>query len=221
MSTEKTYQEGLLGRKLGMTQVFGEDGSAVAVTVLEVGPCYVLGVKDTTKDGYSAVRVGFQPRKLHRVNKAEMGNFAAAARGAFSRVKEIRCDAGKLGWGELGKELKVADVFADGDWVDVTGTTIGRGFAGVVKRFRVAGQPATRGTHEYRRNIGSVGCRKTPGRIWKNQKMPGHMGNLKVTVQNLKVVGVRPDENVLLVKGAVPGAKGGFITVRKAVKKLK
>jgi large subunit ribosomal protein L3 len=221
MSTEKTYLEGLLGRKLGMTQVFGEDGSAIAVTVLEVGPCYVLSVKDSVKDGYSAVRVGFQPKKMHKVNKAEMGNFTPAARGAFSRVKEIRCDAQKLGWSELGKELKVSDVFTDGDWVDVTGTSIGRGFAGVVKRFRVAGQPATRGTHEYRRNIGSVGCRKTPGRIWKNQKMPGHMGNLKVTVQNLKVVGVRPEENVLLVKGAVPGSKGGFITIKKAIKKLK
>jgi large subunit ribosomal protein L3 len=221
MSTEKTYQEGLLGRKLGMTQVFGEDGSAVAVTVLEVGPCYVLAVKDVVKDGYSAVRVGYRPKKTHRVNKADMGNFSAAARGAFSRVKEIRCDVSKLGWSELGKELKAGDVFNYGDWVDVTGTSIGRGFAGVVKRFRVAGQPATRGTHEYRRNIGSVGCRKTPGRIWKNQKMPGHMGNLKVTVQNLKVVGVRPEENVILVKGAVPGSKGGYITVKKAIKKLK
>lgn len=219
MSTQKLYSEGLVGKKLGMTQVFSEDGTAVPVTVIELGPNYVLEVKEKEKHGYSAVKVGFEPKKMQRVNKPDLGNFEKGARGAFYHVKEIRCDAESLGWTDLGQELRVDEVFQDGEFVDITGTSIGKGYAGVVKRYGVRGQPATRGTHEYRRHIGSVGCRKSPGRIFKNKKMPGHMGNEKVTVQNLKVIGVRPEQNVLLVKGGIPGAKGGLVIVRKAVKK--
>ncbi len=221
MSSKKLYPEGLLGKKLGMTHVVDEEGRCIPVTVVQVGPCYVLGVRDLEKNGYSAVQLGFEPKKAQRVSKPEMGNFAAAGKGAFYHVNEIRCEAEQLGWNSLGKELRVGDVFKDGEFVDVTGISIGRGFAGVVKRFRVKGQPATRGTHEYRRNIGSVGCRKTPGRIFKNYKMPGHMGNERVTVQNLKVIAVRAEDNVLLVRGGIPGSKGGLVTIRKAVKSYK
>lgn len=219
MAVEKKYQEGLLGKKMGMTHIFDEDGSCIPVTVVQVGPCFVTGLRSEDTHGYSAVQLGFEPKKMQRVSKPDAGNFAGAGKGAFYHVKEIRCDAEGLGWNDLGKELRVADVFKDGEFVDVTGTSIGRGFAGVVKRFRVGGQPASRGTHEMFRHIGSVGCRKSPGRIFKNKKMPGHMGAERVTVQNLKVVGVRPDDNVLLVRGGIPGSKGGLVEIRKAVKK--
>lgn len=218
MKTQKVFPEGLLGRKVGMTQVFGPQGEAVPVTVIEVGPCYVLGVKDEAKDGYSAVQFGFGPKKPQRINKALTGHFAKAGRGGFYHIREVRCDVASLGWNSLGHEVKVADVFKDGELVDVSGTSIGRGFAGVVKRFKVGGQPATRGTHEYRRHIGAIGNRKFPGRVKKNQRMPGHMGNEAVTVQNLEVVAVRPEENVLLVKGGVPGANGGLLVIKKARK---
>jgi large subunit ribosomal protein L3 len=219
MAVEKKYQEGLLGKKLGMTHIFEEDGTCIPVTVVQVGPCFVLGTRDKESHGYAAVQLGFEPKKMQRVSKPEAGNFKAAGKGAFYHVKEMRCDVEGLGWGEVGKELSVGDVFQDGEFVDVTGTSIGRGFAGVVKKFRVKGQPATRGTHEMRRHIGSIGCRKSPGRVFKNKKMPGHLGAERVTVQNLKVVRVRPEDNVLLVKGGIPGSKGGLIEIRKAVKK--
>jgi large subunit ribosomal protein L3 len=218
MRAEKFYPEGLLGKKVGMAHVYGEDGSCVPVTVIQLGPCYVLDVRRKDKHGYSAVQLGFEPKKPQRVNKADMQNFAKAGRGAFYHVNEIRCDADGLGWTNPGQELKVGDVFQTGQLVDVTGYSIGRGFAGVVKRYKMKGQPSTRGTHEYRRNIGSVGCRKTPGRIHKGKHMPGHMGDERVTVQNLQVISVKPEDNLLLVKGGIPGAKGGWVMVRKAVK---
>lgn len=219
MSTQKIHLEGLLGKKLGMTRVFAEDGTAIPVTVIELGPNYVLEVKNKEKHGYSAVKVGFEPKKAQRVSKPDLGNFQEAGRGAFYHVKEIRCNVEELGWTNPGQEIRLDEIFQDGEFVDITGTSIGKGYAGVVKRYRVAGQPATRGTHEMRRHIGSVGCRKSPGRIFKNKKMPGHMGDEKVTVQNLKVIGVRPEQNILLVKGGIPGAKGGLVVVRRAVKK--
>ena len=218
MVMEKIYPEGLLGKKLGMTQVFAEDGRAIPVTVIHVGPCYVLGVRSKEKNGYQGVQLGFDPKKSSRCNKAEMGHFSKAEKGAFYHVKEIRCDNSALGWTSLGQELKVAEVFKAGECVDVTGNSIGRGFAGVVKRFKVKGQPATRGTHEYFRHIGSIGCRKTPGRVFKNKSMPGHMGNEVVTVQNLEVVAVNAEENLLLVKGGTPGAKNAILVIRKAIK---
>ena len=220
MSTEKRYPEGLLGKKLGMTQIFTKEGECVPVTVIEVGPCYVLDVKSSDKHGYSAVQLGFGPKKQQRVTKAEAGHFARGGKGCFYHVKEVRCDANKLGWTTLGQELKVGDVFADGELVDVSGVSIGRGFSGVVRRFHVKGQPATRGTHEYRRHIGAVGCRKYPGRIFKGKTMPGHMGNASTTIQNLKVVGVRPESNIILVRGGVPGYEGALVVVRKSMKGL-
>jgi large subunit ribosomal protein L3 len=134
-------------------------------------------------------------------------------------VREIRCDAKELGGDSVGAEIRVGDVFSDGDYVDVSGTSVGKGFQGVVRRFHTKGQPATRGTHEYRRHIGSVGCRKFPGRIFKNKRMPGRMGGESVTLQNLQVVGVNPEQNLLLVKGGVPGSKGGLVVIKKAIKR--
>ena len=218
MGSKKVYPEGLLGKKVGMTQVFTEDGTCVPVTVLELGPCFVLDVRSLSEHGYEAVRLGFEERDLSKLNKADTGNFAKSKKGAFRYTKEIRCSVEALGWGEVGKELSVADVFSEGDVVDISGKSLGRGFTGVVKRYRVAGQPATRGTHEYRRNIGSIGCRKSPGRVFKNKKMPGQWGNDRVTVQNLRVVAIKPEMNAILVKGAVPGKKGGLVEVKKAAK---
>ena len=219
MSSEKIYPEGLLGKKVGMTHVIDEEGKCVPVTVVEVGPCFVLGTRTQEQHGYTAVQLGFGSKKIERVNSADRGNFEKAGKGAFYHVNEIRCDAEKLGWKDLGQEIKVGDVFSDGEFVDITGTSIGRGFAGVVKKYGMKGQPATRGTHEYERHIGSIGCRKSPGRVIKGRRMAGHMGNEKVTVQNLKIFAVKPEENLLLVRGGIPGSKGGLVVVRKAVKK--
>jgi large subunit ribosomal protein L3 len=218
MSTSKHYPEGLLGKKLGMTQIFTPEGQSVPVTVIQAGPCYVLDVRAEEQHGYRAVQFGFEPKKMQRATKAEQGHFKKAGQGAFYHVKEVRCDAQSLGWTEVGKEIKVADVFKDGEVVDVSGVSIGRGFQGVVRRHGMKGQPMTRGTHEVRRHVGAIGCRKFPGRVFKGQRMPGRMGGDNVTVQNLTVVGVRPEENILLVKGGIPGARGSLVVIRKAQK---
>jgi large subunit ribosomal protein L3 len=218
MSTSKHYPEGLLGKKLGMTQVFTPEGQSIPVTIIQAGPCYVLDVRGDEKHGYNAVQFGFEPKKSQRCNKAELGQFKAAGHGAFYHVKEVRCDAQGLGWNEVGKQVTVGDVFKDGETVDVSGVSIGRGFQGVVRRHHIKGQPMTRGTHEVRRHVGAIGCRKFPGRVFKNKRMPGRMGGENVTVQNLTVVGVRPEENIILVKGGVPGARGSLVVIRKATK---
>lgn len=218
MTTSKNYPGGLLGKKLGMTQVFTAEGRSVPVTIIQAGPCFVLDVRAQEKDGYSAVQFGFEPKKMQRCSAAENGHFKKAGHGAFYHVKEVRCDAQALGWNEVGKQVNVGDVFKDGETVDVSGLTIGRGFQGVVRRHGFKGQPMTRGTHEVRRHVGSIGCRKFPGRVFKGQKMPGRMGGDKVTIQNLTVVGVRPEENILLVKGGIPGARGSLVVIQKAQK---
>lgn len=218
MSTQKRHPEGLLGRKLGMTHVFTPAGEPIPVTIIEAGPCFVLDVKKKDSHGYSAVQLGFLPKQMQRVDKPMTGHFSKAGKGAFCHVKEMRCDVEALNWVNPGQELKVADVFKDGEFVDVAGVTIGRGFSGVVRRFKVKGQPSTRGTHEVRRHIGAVGCRKFPGHIFKNKRMPGQHGNVNVTIQNLEVIGVRPEQNVILIKGGIPGAKGGLVVIRKAIK---
>ena len=221
MSTEKLQPEGLLGRKLGMTHIFTGEGQAVPVTIIEAGPCFVLEVKNKKEHGYSAVQLGFGPKKFQRVDKALKGHFEKAGKGSFYHVKEMRCDVEALKWETLGQEIKVADVFKDGEMVDIAGVSIGRGFAGVMKRHKMKGQPSTRGTHETRRNVGSIGCRKFPGHIFKNKRMPGHMGDVNVTIQNLKVMGIRAEQNVILVKGGIPGARGSLVVIRKAIKSYK
>src|SRR5262245_51229374 len=152
MGSEKVYPEGLLGRKVGMTQVFTPEGERVPVTIIQAGPCYVLDVKSKEQHGYSAVQLGFVPKKVQRVDKAMRGHFAKAGTGSFQHIKEIRCDAAALSWNTPGKELKVSDVFQEGQTVDISGVSKGRGFSGVVRRWGMAGMPATRGTHEYRRH---------------------------------------------------------------------
>ncbi len=219
MSTERFYPEGLLGKKVGMTQVFDENGSAIPVTVIQAGPCHVTQVKTREKEGYEAVQVGFEPKKVQRTNKPAMGHLRKASKGSFYHLQEIRCSVEELGWGAVGTELGAGDVFQEGDRVDVRGVSKGRGFQGVVRKFGMRGQPATRGTHEVRRHVGSIGCRKFPGRVWKNKRMPGQMGNKDVAVINLRIVQVLPEQNLILVRGAVPGPKDGVLVIRRSRRK--
>lgn len=206
---------GLIGKKIGMTQVFDEAGNQVAVTVLQVGPCTVVQRKEAKKDGYDAVQLGFEPQKEHRLTRAVKGHLKKAGVEPCRVLREVRLASGEDA--KVGDKLTVA-VFKGVDFVDVTGVTKGRGFQGVVKRHRMGGGPAAHGSMAHRRP-GAIGNRAQPGRIWKNKRMPGHMGNVQVTCQNLKVVEVREDDNLLLVRGAVPGANGSLVMVSKAVKK--
>jgi large subunit ribosomal protein L3 len=205
----------LLGTKIGMTQVYDAQNVLIPVTVVEAGPCPVVQVKTTQVDGYNAVQLGFNIKKAKNSAKAEQGHAKKAGLEETPRVLgEVRLEAAST--------LKVGDIvtvsaFNEGQLIDVIGITKGKGFQGVVKRFRVAGGPAAHGSMFHRR-IGSIGQRQTPGRTWKNQAMPGHMGSEKRTVQNLRIVKVLPEKNLLLVKGAIPGANGDDVIVRSALK---
>lgn len=205
----------LLGKKLGMTQVYDADNVLVPVTVVEAGPCSVVQVKTAENDGYNAVQIGFAQKKTKNTSRAELNHAKKAGLDAAPRVlSEIRLtDAPTLKIGDV----VTVETFKEGQFVDVIGVSKGKGFAGVVKRFRVDGGPAAHGSMFHRR-IGSVGMRQTPGRVWKNQKMPGHMGAERRTVQNLRVVKVIADRNLILVKGAIPGANGDDVVVRSAIK---
>lgn len=206
----------IYGRKVGMTRIFTETGESVPVTVIEAQPNVVFQVKTAEKDGYRAVQVGFGSQKTQRLSKAVLGHVSQAKKGTPRELREIR-----LGEGEefqVGDEIRVGDVFEAGKRVDVTGVSVGKGFAGVMKRHGMKGQPATRGTHEYRRHGGSIGNRKFPGRVFKNKRMGGHMGAERVTQLGLEVVQVRGEENLILVRGAVPGPKNGVVIVRHAIK---
>lgn len=205
---------GLLGKKLGMTHVYDDSGKATAVTVVDVSDNEVIQVKTTETDGYSAVQVGCGNKKASRVNKAQTGHFAKAGVEPKYSIREFRVE------GEApapGTKL-TAEHFEKGQWVDVIGVTKGRGFAGVVKRYRFEGQRQTHGSMMHRRT-GAIGCRLTPGRVWKNQRMPGHMGVDNRTVQNLQVMAARPEDNILLISGSIPGSKGSLVIVRPAKKK--
>jgi large subunit ribosomal protein L3 len=205
----------LLGKKLGMTQVYDAQNVLVPVTVVEAGPCAVVQVKTTATDGYNAVQIGFSSKKSKNTSAAEKQHAAKAGLADAPRVlSEVRLTDTPT--------LKVGDIvnvttFTEGQLVDVIGITKGKGFQGVVKRFRVAGGPATHGSMFHRR-IGSVGMRQTPGRVWKNQAMPGHMGQLQRTMQNLRVIKIVAEKNLILVKGAIPGANGDDVIVRSAIK---
>lgn len=207
---------GLIGRKIGMTQVFAADGSVVPVTVIETGPCVVVQKKETQKDGYNALQLGFGHRKDQRVSKPERGHMGKARTGPFQVLREFRLE--EVSHYEVGQEIKVSDLFKSGDRVDVSGTSKGRGFAGVIKRWGFGGFPGSHGTHEYFRHGGAIGNRSFPGRVFKGKRMAGHWGNERVSVQNLEVIATRPESNLLLVKGAVPGSKKGILLVRRAVK---
>lgn len=214
-------QIGLLGTKIGMTQVFSdEDGTALPVTVIQAGPCRVLQVKSAEgADGYNALQIGYGEQKEHRVSKAYAQHAKKTGEGIPAHVAEIRVDAETATSTSAGDELKASGLFEVGQFVDVTGTSKGRGFAGVMKRHNFAGFERSHGVHEYFRHGGSIGTRLTPGHVLKGKKMPGQMGNEQVTVQNLKIVRMDEERGLLFVLGGVPGPKGGLVKVRRAVKK--
>jgi len=205
----------LIGKKIGMTQVYDAQNVLVPVTVVEAGPCAVVQVKTVETDGYNAVQLGFSQQKTKNASKAELAHAKKAGLEAAPRVLgEVRLadkPAAKLG------DVVTVEAFKEGQFVDVIGVTKGKGFQGVVRRFRVAGGPASHGSMFHRR-IGSIGMRQTPGRSWKNQAMPGHMGQDRRTIQNLRIVKVIVEKNLLLVKGAIPGANGDDVIVRTAKK---
>ena len=205
----------IIGKKVGMTQVYDENNVLVPVTVVEAGPCPVVQVKTVESDGYNAVQLGYSAKKAKNSSKAELNHAKKAGLDAAPRIlDEVRLtDAPDV---KPGDTVTVAD-FSAGQTVDVIGVSKGKGFAGVVKRFRVAGGPASHGSMFHRR-IGSIGMRQTPGRVFKNQKMPGHMGSQRRTVQNLPIVKVDTDKNLILIRGSIPGANGDTVVVRTAIK---
>jgi large subunit ribosomal protein L3 len=206
---------GLIGKKLGMTQIYLEDGEALPVTVIQVAGNQVVQLKRKETDGYSAVQVGFSDKKESRVSKPLLGHFKKHGATPKYQMREFRMDEDKLpGAGVVfGPEL-----FPAGTLVDVVGTTMGKGFQGVVRRYRFKGQPATHGSMMHRRP-GSIGCRSTPGLVFKNKKMPGRMGGDRRTIQNLEVVQSRAEDGVLVIKGSVPGATNSYLIIRPAIKK--
>ena len=205
--------KGILGKKLGMTQIFTEEGIVVPVTVVEAGPNVVTQVKTVEKDGYNAIQVGFEDAKEKSLNKPQKGHLAAA-NVLKKHLKEFRVDA--VEEFTVGQEIK-ADLFAAGEKIDVTGTSKGKGFQGPIKRHGQSRGPESHGSR-YHRRPGSMGACSFPGRVFKNKKLAGHMGSVKVTVQNLEVVKVDADKNLILVKGAIPGAKGSVVTIKEAIK---
>ena len=208
--------KGILGKKLGMTQIFTEEGIVVPVTVVEAGPNVVTQVKTVEKDGYNAIQVGFEDAKEKSLNKPQKGHLAAANT-LKKHLKEFRVDS--VEEYTVGQEIK-ADLFAAGEKIDVTGTSKGKGFQGPIKRHGQSRGPETHGSR-YHRRPGSMGACSYPGRVFKNKKLAGHMGSVKVTVQNLEVVRVDADKNLILVKGAIPGPKGSMVTIKEAVKSSK
>ena len=205
---------GLLGKKIGMTRIYDDKGKATPVTVIEAGGNTALQIKTEDSDGYSSVQVGFDTQKSQRVTQPLLGHFKKASSEPKKFIREFRLPEGTALEGA--DDLNVSQ-FAVGDVVDVIGRSKGKGFQGVMKKHNMAGQPMSHGHMMHRRN-GAIGNRSTPGRIWKNMGMPGHMGDERITVQNLRVVQVRPEEGVILISGAVPGANGGYVVIRPAIK---
>jgi large subunit ribosomal protein L3 len=209
-------RSGLIAQKLGMTRIFAEDGSHVPVTVLELQNCQVVGQRTADKDGYVALQLGAGQAKVKNTTKAERGQFAVAKVEPKRHVAEFRVDEANLI--EVGATLQ-ADHFLEGQLVDVTGTSIGKGFAGGMKRWNFGGLRATHGVSVSHRSIGSTGGRQDPGKTFKNKKMPGHMGDRRITTQNVKVVKTDVERGLIMIQGSVPGAKGAWIMIKDAVKK--
>jgi large subunit ribosomal protein L3 len=213
MSTE------ILGKKLGITQIFDESGNRIPVTVVEAGPNVVIQKKTTAKHKYSAIQIGYQTIVPRKLNKPRRTVFEKLNLAPMKHLREIRMTDAEVEAYKVGDQITVA-IFTPGELLDVVGTSKGKGFQGVVKRYHFKGHNMTHGTHEYRRHPGSVGMREKPGKILKGKKMPGHMGNVRVTTQNVKLVKIDPERNLLLIQGSVPGCKGALVLVRKSGKAL-
>lgn len=207
-------KKGLIGKKIGMTQVFADDGRCISVTVIEAGPCVVVQKKSTEKDGYVAVQLGFGEKPAQRVNRPIMGHCRAAGKGAFGTLRELKLDnADSLKVGDV----LTADLFEAGDIIDVTGTSVGKGFQGVMKRWGFKGGRASHGSR-FHRAPGSIGCSATPSRVFKGKKMPGQMGNEQVTIQKLQVLRIDAAANLILIKGSIPGSDNGIVLIKSSVK---
>lgn len=209
-------KKAILGKKLGMTQIFTPDGLVIPVTVVEAGPCYVVQKKTNEKDGYEALVVAFDQTKENRLNKPQLGVLKKANVAPSKILREFRFE--NIADYEIGKEIK-ADIFAESDIVDVSGTTRGRGFTGNIQRWNAHRLKMTHGVGPVHREVGSMGANSTPSRVFKNKKMPGHYGSESVTIQNLEIVKVDAERNILLVKGCLPGPKGSIVTIKEAVKR--
>ena len=209
-------KKGIIGKKLGMTQIFDEKGNVIPVTVIEAGPCVVAQVKTIETDGYNAIQLGYGEIKAKHINKPEAGHFAKSKLENKKHLREFRLE--DISNFKVGDEVK-ADIFAKGEKVDIQGTSKGKGFQGVIKRHGQHRGPMGHGSM-YHRRPGSMGATSTPGRVFKGKKLPGHMGRVTVTIQNLDVVAVDMDKNVILVKGSVPGAKGAILKIKSAVKAI-
>jgi len=207
-------KKGLIAKKLGMTQIFAEDGRRIPVTVVEAGPCVVLQKKTVQNDGYDAIQVGFLPKDANKTGRALVGHCKSAGKGTYTHLREFRID--NVDQYAVG-DVITAEIFAPGDYVDVTGTSIGKGFQGVIKRWGFRGGRSTHGSN-FHRAPGSIGSSAWPSRVFKNKKMPGQLGNERVTVQRLQVVRVDAADNLLLIRGAIPGSKNGMLLVKDSVK---
>jgi large subunit ribosomal protein L3 len=212
-------KEGLIGRKVGMTQVFGEDGNHIPVTVIQAGPCTVVGIRTQASHGYDALQLGFEPRKKN-VTKPMAGHFKKAGVPAQRVVREIRLEKGEMLQGYQVGQTVGAELFKPGELVDVVGVTKGKGFQGGIKRHGWSGGDATHGSM-FHRAPGSIGASSDPSRVWPGHALPGRMGGARRTVLNVSVVRVMPEQHLVLVRGAVPGANGGLVTIRKSVKTTK
>ncbi len=204
--------KGILGKKLGMSQFFNENGEVVPVTLIQTGPCFVIQKKLKDRDGYDAIQIGFDPKKEKRVNSPMKGHQNKAGKGYFYHLREIRCD--DLESIEVGQEVKASDIFEKGEKIKITGTSKGKGFAGVTRRHGFGGLPASHGSLIHRAT-GSIGCSADPSKVIKGKRMPGHLGNKKVTMKGLEVVDVMVEDNMIAIKGAVPGTKGQVVVLKK------
>ena len=207
---------GLLGKKIGMTQVFADDGEAVPVTVIQTGPCHVIGTRTQERDGYSAVVLGFDEKPVRLANKAELGALKEAASSRSASSARSGCPPRRSPSTRSARSLGPKDVFADSAPIDVEGTSKGKGYQGVIKKHHMKGMTRAHGTHEYFRHGGSIGCRLTPQRVHKGKRMAGQMGNEKVSIQNLQLFRILAEDNVILVRGAIPGAANDYVVVTNA-----
>ena len=213
------FRIALLGKKIGMTQRFDAKGVWLALSVVETGPCVVLQVKTTEHDGYSAIQIGFDDKRESRTRKAQLGIAAKAKCSPKRCVREVRLTPEEVGQFQVGQTLSVSQVFKAGDIIDIIGTSRGKGFQGVMKKYHFSGFRGSHGTHEYFRHGGSVGCRLTPGHVHKGKRMPSQMGNKRVTVQNVEIFEILPEKNLILLKGGVPGAPLSYVMLRHGAKR--